>query len=612
MVKLSDALRGAADRAPLDGLAVDAGRARRRVSAQRGLRAGASGVLGAGMVAVIAVGVIGPGAGTVALDAPESGGAGGREGAMTSSAEDAAGSSLAWGMCGEPLPAMPEIAGPVTLATSLAADEVSGESVEATVTTVALGDGTFETFGLDGVILWDGLVVGTLGGSGDDAVAAEPTTLEFAAGEETTTSLTVPLVNCWDGAALPAGKYELVVTEELWAVATEPVEPVEPAEPVEPSEAPVEESTEPGTAGVDEPDAAVSSDDVVSSEAGASDSRIASGGGARVVAPAVGFAVAGDPVEDPFGSYLGAPVEPSPVDPQPPVAELPDGALNPLMARDMYLAGLTGAWDMAPGSQRWLVSSDPRGELGSAWYGCGFEGDGTFPAESSVMDLLGVEVDAPSAIDVSYGWIVEGNPEVTARVTNTSEWDLTNFWGRDSVQLVLVRDGRVVAEGYPVDPDMGRGDMAAQAEADAAAMASGDAAMTSFPAPETGLAAGDSVGGTYLWRDVSGCWGESGQAEVTPGTYTLLAMHYLSVGGGMVIMEDVPQALPREDFTEPSPADGAFTDGSAGSLGDAPVDLGSGLDREASGSDAAILPAPESYDAVDFQVWTALGEIRVG
>ncbi|BDZ62084.1 hypothetical protein Lsed01_01960 [Demequina sediminis] len=587
MVKLSDALRGAADRAPLDGLAVDAGRARRRVSAQRGLRAGASGVLGAGMVAVFAVGVVGPGAGTVALDAPESGGAGGREGAMTSSAEDAAGSaagsSLAWGMCGEPLPAMPEIAGPVTLATSLAADEVSGESVEATVTTVALGDGTFETFGLDGVILWDGLVVGTLGGSGDDAVAAEPTTLEFAAGEETTTSLTVPLVNCWDGAALPAGKYELVVTEELWAVATEPVEPVEP------SATPTEESTGAGSAG----------------------SGIASGGGARVVAPAVGFAVAGDPVEDPFGAYLGAPVEPSPVDPQPPVAELPDGALNPLMARDMYLAGLTGAWDMAPGSQRWLVSSDSRGELGSAWYGCGFEGDGTFPAESSVMDLLGVEVDAPSAIDVSYGWIVEGNPELTARVTNTSEWDLTDFWGRDSVQLVLVRDGRVVAEGYPVDPDMGRGDMAAQAEADAAAMASGDAAMTSFPAPETRLAAGDSVGGTYLWRDVSGCWGESGQAEVTPGTYTLLAMHYLSVGGGMVIMEDVPQALPREDFTEPSPADGAFTDGSAGSLGDAPVDLGSGLDREASGSDAAILPAPESYDAVDFQVWTALGEIRV-
>jgi hypothetical protein len=610
MVKLSDALRGAADRAPLDGLAVDAGRARRRVSAQRGLRAGASGVLGAGMVAVIAVGVVGPGAGTVALDAPESGGAGIREGEMAAedAAGGAAGSSLAWGMCGEPLPAMPEIAGPVTLATSLGADEVSGESFEATVTTVALGDGAFETFGLDGVILWDGLVVGTLGGSGDDAVAAEPTTIEFAAGEETTTSITVPLVNCWDGAALPAGKYELVVTEELWAVETEPVEPVEP---VEPSATPTEESTEPVAPEVDDPDAAVSSDDAASTGAGSAGSGIASGAGSRVVAPAVGFTVAGDPVEDPFGAYLGTPVEPTPVDPQPPVAELPDGALDPLMARDMYLAGLAGAWDMAPGSQRWLVSSDSRGELDSAWYGCGYEGDGTFPAESSVMNLLGVEVDAPSAIDVSYGWIVEGNPEVRASVTNTSEWDLTNFWGRDAVQLVLVRDGRVVAEGYPVDPDMGRGDMVAQSEADATAMAEGDAAMTIYPAPEAGLAAGESVGGTYLWRDVNGCWGESGQTAIEPGTYTLLAMHYLSVGGGMVVMEDVPQALPREDVAVPAPADGAFTDGSAGSLGDAPVDLGSGLDREASGDDAAILPAPESYDAVDFQVWTALGEIRV-
>ncbi|GMA35260.1 hypothetical protein [Demequina litorisediminis] len=45
------------------------------------------------------------------------------------------------------------------------------------------------------------------------------------------------------------------------------------------------------------------------------------------------------------------------------------------------------------------------------------------------MDLLDLEVTAPSSLSVSYGFVVDGNPEVTSRVTNVSAYDIVNFWG---------------------------------------------------------------------------------------------------------------------------------------------------------------------------------------
>ncbi|WP_062521836.1 hypothetical protein [Demequina silvatica] len=612
-MKLSDALRGAADRAPLDGLAVDTGRAARRAATQRGLRTGATGVLAGGMVVVVGFGVSGvTGAGTFssaddagaeesAAVAEDSAGDARGDGEMAAGG-GAAASSIAWGLCGDTLPDLSDVRAPVSLATALDESVVAGADAPAeltgTVTATVLVPGAYEGFSTDVVVLWDGIVVGV--GSADGlpggAVSSEgPVAIDLVEGEQPATAVSVPVVNCWDGEPLPAGEYSVVSSVELW-------------------QAP--EVAEDGSA-------------------------VASSAGARAVSEPAAFTVTGDAVDDPFGAYLGTtdpPTDPT-IEPDEPVEPKPDGtpsdakptvnpaALDTDTARDLYRDGLAGAWDMAAGTQRWLVSGDSTGDLRSGWFGCAWEGDGAFPSRSSAMGLMDVAVDAPASIDVSYGWVVDGNPAVSSRVTNASAWDLDEFWDAGSLQLALVRDGRVVAEAYPVDPHLqgvvAYGGVAepAIAEDKAAEGAAGAAEMTiaPYPYPEGGLERGATVSTELLWRDVNGCWDNAGQAEVEPGTYTLLAMHYLTVGGDVMWTGDGAEG----------------TEGSSGSLGDlrgtlddatdgpslvAPETgtLGGGTSREgelgeatAGGSDAAMPPADGAYDMVDFQVWTSLGTITV-
>ncbi|WP_062518369.1 hypothetical protein [Demequina gelatinilytica] len=600
-MRLSEALRSAADRAPLEGIEVDAARARRRVATQRGLRMGANGTLAGGMVVVLGFGVAGAmdgmagsmdstsGEGREEAAVAEDGALGGTGDAGDMSAEaDAAGggaaSSLAWGLCGEELPELGTGDDPLaTIDASVTTPEVSDGVLGFDAGLASSVDATFETFGMSGVVLWDGVVVATI-----PAVAREPgesygsQLMSDAIGMEMREE---PLENCWDGSALPAGDYTLVLTQELYGI-----EPLDAEPAPEPAPADGGASEEPGPV-----------DDA------ATDPGIAADASIRLVSEPMPFTVTGDAEDDPFAAYLGGSDDPAPVQVDPPATEpssaVDDSALDPGTARELYLAGLAGAWDMAPGTQRWTVSSDWSGGLDATWFGCG---NGTFPARSSEIDLLGVEVDAPSVIDVSYGWVIDGNPLVSTTLTNTSDWDLTQFWGQNELQLMLVRDGKVVAEGYAVDPhrDAYAVDMleAERAEADG----------TVDVDPTATLAAHASDAAEFLWREVDGCWTDSGASEVEPGTYTLLASHYLSVGGGVLTMED-----------------GWGTEDEAW-LGDGDTDLGLGSSEplltpddsglaatggrtsgSSAGSDAAIAVAPDAYDAVDFQVWTSLGTVTV-
>lgn len=610
MVKLSDALRGAADKAPLDGITVDASRTARRVSRSRGLRGASNGLLGAGAVALVAVAVVGPGSALTsgrdssASTAGVAESAGGGSDAMLDGGL-AMDTSLAWGLCGSPLPAMPEIALPFGLTATLPSPEAVDGVLAATATLTTVEDGAFETFGVDGVVLWDGIVVATLDGDPATAPVREVQTVTLSTGADAVTELSIPLENCWDGAALPAGSYQLVLTQELWAAAVVDQEPpVDPAASPEPaatepaselsSVAPMPSTTD-GDDAVGAPDAAVSSGEDTSS------STIAAGASTRVVAPAVDFAVPGDAVADPFAAYLGTEPGPEPTEPSV-VVPGSDSALDAATARDQYLAGLTGAWDMAPGTQRWLATADGLGTVPSTWWGCGVEGDGRFPGQSSVMNLLAVDVVAPPSIDVSHGWVVEGNPEVRVSLTNTSAWDLTQFWGADSVNLLLVRDGRVVAEGYPVSPNPYSMGPAVMMDGVAAEGAASSSLSSMVIAPDGGvpvLPAGATVTAEFLWRDVNACWTDGEWSGVQPGTYTLLAMHGVSAPG-----DPVAAVTGGGVGVEPFVDEPTVLDGNGG--GSTLIDPRSG-----SGTDVTIAPAPDAYDWFELQVWTSLGTITV-
>lgn len=659
MVKLSDALRGAADRAPLDGVHIDGTRATRGAARRRGLRAGANGLLGTGAVALIAVGVMGPGSALGGAD-----GAGARNGTQVTAESDvsarealapdlAGGSSLAWGLCGTELPA-PIDGAQVDAVATLTGEVAPGTQADAslTVATTVTGgvDGTFETFGIDGVVLWNGIVVATLDGNPATAKAREVGTVTLVAGESVTGDVTAVLENCWDGAVLPAADYDLVLTQQFFATATQPGGEGS-------GEASIEPGSDPGLSPEPVPDELVPTapaDDQSVAEEPAGDTSVTdepagdgvsepstgsavAGAGTefRVVSAPIAFTVPGDAVDNPFAAYLspeptappvpeptGGPTSPDPTDPTDPITPgLGTGVLDAATARGLYQDGLRGAWDMAAGSQRWLMANSSAGAAGITWFGCAYDGssDGRFPAKSAVVDLLDVTVSAPGSIGVSYGWVVDNNPRVQSTVTNTSAWDLPTFWGKGSVQLVLVKDGRAVAEAWPVDPNqygvayatdvaMGApGAMSAQASDGTTSAAS--SAISIAPAPDQGLASGDSASGTYLWRDLNGCWNGSGQAAVTPGTYTLLAMHQLSVSGASTGWAQ------SDDATGDLSVDGTFGGGLGfGGLAEARLypELGEATESTlVEEPDRAIAPPVDMADWAEFQVWTSLGRVTV-
>jgi hypothetical protein len=147
--------------------------------------------------------------------------------------------------------------------------------------------------------------------------------------------------------------------------------------------------------------------------------------------------------------------------------------------------------------------------------------------------------------------------------------------------LVLVKDGKVVAEAYLTslnrNPEYTEGQY---------------------------FEAGDAVSGEYLWRDVNGCWSNDGQLPVEPGTYTVLNQQYVylsSDAGGVVWYGDALSSKYAGDTTG---------GGSAGTSGvaepaiapDAPVE-----DAKRS-ADLSIAPGGEY---VELQVWTSLGTVTI-
>ena len=597
-MKLSDALRGAADRAPVDDASVAVDMVTGRVRRQRALRAGSTGVLGAGACALVLAAALGPVASSMSTEysvAPEMDAAESLEdGASDAFSGGAADSALAraelwacgttfsaddgawtWGdtsgvtyTVGEPETGDGEVLLPATLTAHRAVDLISGS---------------------DYVITWDGIVVGrmvnpdpVMYGPADEPMLPEdvyerldPAT-DFS---ELETANVLQPVNCWDGEPLPAATYEV---HQAWTLAYADAAAdaqMSPEDGAAPDESPAAESdTEPAA-----PSATAEGAGTTGSAAPLESPMPEV---FRVAAPAVMYEVDGERADEPFAKYLsGEPGEPvTPIDPVEPV----EGALTTAIARELYDATrVTGGWDMAPGSQRWVRTYDSATAASQepVWFGCSWgQPDGRdFPNESAEMALLDVDVDAPASISVSYGFVVDGNPLMTAQVTNVSEYAIPGWWAEVNPTLHLVRDGRVVAEGYPT-PVNRAGGMVEPAIAD-------DVASNMLVMPESGhLAPGATVAAEVLWRDVSAC-GEAAPSGVASGTYTLLAQTSVSVsdqssgyGVSDSAVDGAGEVRPyTEETLEPLVLD-----------------------------EPAIAPSPGGEpDWIDFQVWTSLGSVTV-
>jgi hypothetical protein len=392
------------------------------------------------------------------------------------------------------------------------------------------------------LVIWEGIVVGTSTGP-----AEEGADVALAAGDVLTTSVELPLVNCWDGEELPGGYYQLAATQEIFTpTLTEPVivETIEPAPGEATDIAPVDPA------------------EVITFDAGYT-----------LVSPVIEFESAGEVVDDPFGKYLN-----------PPAPELPDGYLSPQIARELYEASARdAAWDMAAGTQRVVLTSDAQvpDPNGTAWannyFGCAWDGgaSGTFPSRSADLDLINVTASIPSRVNLSYGWVVDGNPEVNLQATNTSGYTLPALY-EPSSSLVLVRDGRVVAEAY---------------------LSNTDRVGVAYEKAPAFLDPGASVSGTYLWREVSGCWTGNTQAEIPAGTYTVLNAQYVYLGTGQYATYGTGGVDPMLSSQIRVDANGGVAEGEA-----IEPDIFPGVG----------IPAPEGpYDYVELQVWTSLGTVTI-
>ena len=555
MTRISDSLRGLANRAPLDGATVSVEVTASRVKRRRRVRTGANAGLGAGAAAVAVFALLQPALGSspASLDLA---GAGERDQAAAEAQGYDSATMPPWGVCSTPFSN-----DAITVGTSLSIVAPSGElqggeTVALQTSLFSEAGGTYFSYGPGALVLWNGIVVGT------GAVTGEGSTVVVESGQNLDRATDLALNNCFDGSPLPAGTYTVVAYEDLYTAASdgggELFDPVVPSEGAAPS---VSAST---SAVPVEPDQTVSSD----GEAGSDGSGVgpaADGEMTRVISAGVEFTIAGDAVENPFEQYLGG--------------GLPDGYLDPATARELFSQFVTAEpWDMAAGTQRVLKTNDSAEAYDeSAWqrnfYGCVWDSSaGTqFPETSAEWPLLDITADAPSRVEVSYGWVIDGNPLVTLAVENTSEYTLPGFYGQPSSALYLVKDGVVVAEMYlpSVDPS--------------------GAVMVS----ETGaLEPGASVKGQFLWRDLNGCYTEAGQLSVQPGEYTLLHMQnvYLDSSGGGIVTTYMAEGAASVS-SDPRPAEPVAED--ASSMVEPGIVYSVG-------------------DWVELQVWTSLGEISLG
>jgi hypothetical protein len=617
MTRLSDLLRSAADRAPVGDAAVSLSRATRRVRAQRGVRGVGNGVAGMGAFALVIFGVVQPGlandaAATRDAAAPElapdpaSGGA--QDSVIASD-----GKWMSWGTCGS-FPLQDYGSGGTDALSIVAAFDggstpEGGTTLDIPVTVTASQDLALTTNGPDAAVLWEGMVVATLTASQTEQA------LNLAAGDTVESVASLALVDCFAGEPLPASSYQLVVSQAYLNATPAPTPTVEPT--VEPTVAPtVEPTVEPLPE--PQPRTTLPPDAGDQTGAGAGDSGEAGvapgdvqilpvepqGWDYRITSEPISFAVAGDPVDNPFADYYPQPWTPP---------TQPEDMLTPAIARELFDAAATSVgWDMAEGTSRWILPNG-YGDVQTfapepaeqGYFGCSWDGVSglTFPTRSANLDLLSISADAPSRLSISYGWVVDDNPEVTLSVTNTSSYSIPGFYGEPSRSLYLVKDGRVVAEAFPANTDP-NGQMLAKGalttdtagvarDAVGDAVQQGAALQKSEVAPDEAdsywglLAPGESVSGTYLWRDVNRCWRDDGStANLSAGTYTLLAMQSISLqqygtGAGVGGVTTGGVAVPQPEVL------------------DIPVDP------------AVTTVAPVQEDWLELQAWTSLGTVTI-
>ena len=622
MTKLSDLLRSAADRAPVGGASVSIGRAARRVRMQRGVRAAGNSVAGLGAVALAVIGIVQPGAATnsgqrdSAALAPGAAPIAGAEAPKDSSMVASDGRSMAWGTCGSfPLQDF-GVGGTDAFSIAAQFDATAtpdgGATLDIPVTVTANTALDVTSTGPDAVVLWQGMVVAAL-----TASQAEQA-LSLAQGGTTESTASLPLVDCFAGAPLPASTYDLVVSQAFMNAAAAPTpspstEPtiaptIAPTPIVSPGPAPSPQTTFPLN-----PNAGSATSDVAPMpvEPPAWDYRITS--------DPITFTVAGDPVDNPFGAYYPQPWTPP---------ALPTDILTPAIARTMFDAAATSApWDMAKGSSRWVLPSG-YGQVETLaptttdqnFFGCSWDGQSGlhFPTRSAALGLLSVSAEVPTRLSVSYGWVVDDNPKVTVSVTNTSSYSLPGFYGEPNRSLYLVKDGRVVAQAYPVNLDPNAGILMKES-APAAATSSQDDPATYWGT----LAPGASLSGTYLWRDVSPCSRQDGTVtSLSSGTYTLLVMQAMSLqqysdGTGIAGIGTAnsgivpPSRLGGGTSSGGSGAASGSGGGATSTVGVAPAPTSPNATDPIAVDPMPPTVGPVQQDWLDLQVWTSLGTVTI-
>lgn len=538
--KLSDSLRAMADRAPVDDASISAAAAIRSVKTRRALRVTANSVVGAGAAAALTFAIVMP---TLNASDGYTAGAGVPEiaanGGYVNDLGGPGDARLAFGVCGAPVGFPAEQPGTLVIVNPPADAVAGGASTTLDVTLTASEDLTGQ-FGVPSVlVVWNGIVVGT-----SSPAITQVQDLSLAAGESTTGSVELELVNCWDDTALPGGVYQLVAAQDVFTSASEPAE----VPPASEGEATAE-------AGVIEPDATVSFD-----------------AGYTFLSDPVEITVDGKQVDDPFGQYLN-PAQP----------ELPSDFLTPQIAREMYQKALvTGTWDMAKGTQRVVVTSDSASTNQLLWeqnyFGCAWDGGAArpFPTASADLRLLDVTGTLPAQVSLSYGWIVDGNPLVDLAVTNVSGHSMPQMY-EPNTTLVFVKNDRVVGEAYLTNVNRN----AQYAEAPF-------------------FAAGAQVGGQYVWRDVNGCWSNTGELPLEPGTYTVLNSQYL------YLTSDSYGVVPFSDAASSYYPGTVLREGAASLGGDTAVIVDGDGDRVA----IDVLPEPQGQ-WLEMQIWTSLGTVTI-
>jgi len=354
-----------------------------------------------------------------------------------------------------------------------------GDTLDFTATLTALADVDVITDGIDAVILFDDLVVGSL--MSDDILQLH----SFTEGEVSTVSLSVPLVVCGSTTELGAGDYELLVSQGY----------------------------NPDLGGTAPQDSATSER------------------APRVTAVPIPFTISGDPSTNPL--YQSDEIIVATSD-EPP---LPDNILTADIAQPLFEPLMVeNDWDMAPGTSRWIIPQYRHSDEPSyyGYYGylvdplsmCDGFGlvDRVFPVVSANLDLYGDTVTLPSSIRLQYGWVVRDDPllEVTRR--NTTGFYLRNDGYEPQLPLFLFQDGVLAGYGlaYDVNAD-------ANQQPDPLPLSLADMDPTLY----YGLVAPHTTTQRYfVWLEVHPCSTTAETSSLNPGRYTVMTSDGIYLGQG--------------------------------------------------------------------------------